>query len=259
VRSRTEAFRYVDRLIAADLRGMQQQFRPPLRVLDFGCGFGSSLMTLAVEPQIEGVGITLSSVQARRAQERFAAADVAHRLQCIQGNFLDLSEVIAPAHLVFSIEAFVHSPSPQTFFQAVARHIQPGGMVIVCDDFLSEGSNRLLSSREACCLEEFRHGWAAPSVVTLANASRAAAEAGFEPIASLDLTKYLELGRPRDRLLSFVVSLMRYFPIPGYRWRSLLGGNALQTALGSGLLEYRYTVWRQCAPSLKKPVNAGLE
>jgi hypothetical protein len=79
----------------------------------------------------------------------------------------------------------------------------------------------------------------------LANA--AAEQAGFDPEKNINLTPYLELLRPRDRALSVIVTLGRRFPIPGYRWRSLVGGNALQMALMSGLIEHRYMTWRRKA------------
>jgi len=42
-----------------------------------------------------------------------------------------------------------------------------------------------------------------------------------------------------------VASLIGRLPIPGYRWRSLMGGNALQLALMSGVMEHRYLTWRR--------------
>jgi hypothetical protein len=49
---------------------------------------------------------------------------------------------------------------------------------------------------------------------------------------------WLELDRPRDRLLKLAVTLLRPF---GRRWlvRSWIGGSALQTALKARALEYR--------------------
>jgi SAM-dependent methyltransferase len=247
VKTRAEAFGYVDHLIATELRGLQKQFPSPLRVLDFGCGFGTSLLTLFGEVEIEGVGVTINAIQARTAQERFAAVGAGERLRCICADFLTLSAELAPAHLLFAIEAFVHSPSPQLFFEAAARHVLPSGIVVVCDDFLASRATGHLSKQERRSIEEFRHGWVAPSTVTREDASAAAEQAGFEPQKNIDLTQYLDLRRPRDRALSMIVSLARRLPIPGYRWRSLIGGNALQMGLMSGLIEHRYTTWRRKA------------
>jgi hypothetical protein len=60
---------------------------------------------------------------------------------------------------------------------------------------------------------------------------------------SIDLTPYLELDRPRDVVLDRVVKVARHLLLPGYRWRSLLGGNALQRAIKAGLIEHRFLAW----------------
>jgi hypothetical protein len=182
-----------------------------------------------------------------QARKRIAAAGMQHRIQCLAADFLSLPASVASAHLVMSIEAFLHSPSPTAYFKAAARHTLPGGTLVVCDDFLTARATGSLSKRERRWIEEFRHGWVAPSTVTSDEAHAAAEQAGFELQTNLDLTPFLELRRPRDRALSLAVSLTRGLPIPGYRWRSLVGGNALQMALLSGLMEHRFMTWKRVA------------
>jgi hypothetical protein len=166
-------------------------------------------------------------------------------VRCIAADFLALPASVKPGHLVMSIEAFVHSPSPAAYFSAAARHTEAGGQLVLCDDFLTARARGPLVARERRWLDEFRHGWVAPSLVTAEEADEAAKVAGFELQKTLDLTPYLELRRPRDRALSVAVALGRWLPIRGYRWRSLVGGNALQLALKSGLIEHRLTTWRK--------------
>jgi len=146
---------------------------------------------------------------------------------------------------VFSIEAFVHSPEPAAFFRAAARCVVPGGLLVICDDVLSGSAREGVSSGEQRLLNEFRYGWAAPSLSSHETMSAAAESCGFHHLKSLDLTPNLELDRPRDRLVRAIMTVGRYLPIRGYRWRSLLGGNALQIAVASGLIEYRFNVWRR--------------
>jgi cyclopropane fatty-acyl-phospholipid synthase-like methyltransferase len=247
VESRAEAFRYVDRQIAAELQALGERLAAPLRVLDFGSGVAGSLLFLASQAAISGVGVTISEVQAQHARRRIAAAGLQDRISCLAADFLTLPDSVAPAHLVMSIEAFLHSPSPAAYFSAAARHILPGGTLVVCDDFLTSRTTGPLNKRERRWIAEFRHGWVAPSTVTTLEADAAAQQAGFELEKNVDLTPFLELRRPRDRALSVAVSLARGLPIPGYRWRSLVGGNALQMGLVSGLIEHRYITWRRRA------------
>ena len=72
-----------------------------------------------------------------------------------------------------------------------------------------------------------------------------AAAAGLAPVRDDDLTPYLELRRPRDRALALLVAAARPLPLRGDYWRSLVGGDALQRCLGSGLLAYRLLVLRR--------------
>jgi cyclopropane fatty-acyl-phospholipid synthase-like methyltransferase len=247
VHSRADAFLYVDRLIAAELTALGAQRVAPAHVLDFGCGLAASLLFLAAGSNMTGVGVTLSEVQARRAQQRIAALGMHDRVRCIAADFHALPEALEPAELVISIEAFIHSSDPAAYFQAAARHSAAGAVLIVCDDFLTTRALSPLTAREQRWLTEFRQGWMAHSVVTADAANAAAQAAGFELEKSVDLTPYLELRRPRDRLLSAAVALTRPLPIPGYRWRSLVGGNALQLLLLAGLVEHRYFTWRRRA------------
>lgn len=247
VRSRADAFHYVDQLILQQVQEALRGSSAPLRVLDLGCGLGSSLLFLAARAPIEGVGITISGIQAARARERAQVLGLSSRVQCVHADFLALPDPIAPVQVALSIEAFMHSPTPHAYFEAAARLVLPGGVLIVCDDFLTARGRAALSRREARWIAELRHGWVAPSIVTAAEADLAAEQAGFQRTRTLDLTPYLELRRPRDRVLSAIVSVARHLPIPGYRWRSLLGGNALQMGLVSGLIEHRYTTWKRLA------------
>ena len=248
VRTRAEAFHYVDRVLLREIERLSARALEPLQVLDLGCGVGSSLFYLASQAAFQGTGVTLSGVQARWAQAASEQSGLAERLKFIQGNFLELPSTVPRAHLAFSIEAFVHSPDPSEFFAAAARYLAADGLLVICDDFLTaRGASNDLSSRQQRDLEEVRTGWLANSLVSVATAVSIAAEHGFRLVMNQDLSSYLELRRPRDRVISLLVELGRPFRIPGYRWRSWVGGNALQLALQAGLLEYRLLTWQKLA------------
>jgi predicted O-methyltransferase YrrM len=243
VRTRDEAFRYVDRFLVATLRDLAARFSPPLRAFDFGCGIGGSLAFLASHEPVEGVGLTLSARQAERARARFAAAGVADRVRCVVTSYLEPPADLGRAHLVFAIESFLHSPDPGAFFASAAARLVEGGRLVVCDDFLTPAGARPISPREARCLDEFRRGWVVSSLVTAERADELAAAAGLVPVEGRSLTPHLELGRPRDRLIAALVFAGRHLPLRGYYWQNFLGGNALQSALRRGLVDYRLGVW----------------
>lgn len=248
VRTREAAFRYVDERIAGELRHTTQrlQLTTAPRVLDFGCGLGASLLALAELAPLEGLGLTLSPLQARLANERIVARGRGAQLRCLEGNFLSLPESVAPAHLVLAIESFVHCPTPEAFFQSAAERLVPGGALVVCDDFLRDAPR---SSEHARWLRELKHGWVAPNVVTFSHAQAAAASVGLALQTSELLNPYLELGRPRDRALGLLVALARPWRPRSYRFRSFQGGHALQLGLRAGVFEYRYSVWLKSSPA----------
>jgi SAM-dependent methyltransferase len=241
VTSRRAAFHHVDELVLRAVPPVQH----PL-VVDLGCGVGASLLYLAARLDLRGEGITISANQVARATALIAAAGAGDRagagararVRCRQGDFLHPPADLRGADLAFSIEAFVHGSDPAAYFRAAADLLRPGGTLVICDDFLARSDP--LSPRHARWLQDFRLGWRVGSLITAECGRELARDAGFSPVEDLDLTPYLELRRPRDRAVGLLMALTRPMPIAGEYWRSLAGGDALQHALGSGALHYRF-------------------
>jgi SAM-dependent methyltransferase len=162
----------------------------------------------------------------------------------LQGNFLELpAELDHTVDFAFAIEAFMHSPDAGGFFREAARALKPGGRLLVCDDFL--GSTEERSPRERRWLEDFRRGWRVGSLVSPEEAQSLAQAVSLRLVRDVDLNPYLELGRPRDRMIDAVVAVGRWLPIDGEYWRMLVGGSALQRALAAGAIHYRILVFER--------------
>ena len=244
VGTRDEAFRHVDELILRELaRYLHDDERP--HVLDLGCGVGASLVFLASRANIHATGVTLSGLQAARGRERANRAGLGERVRFLEADFLELPPSVPKAALAFSIEAFVHGPVPRAYFDAASRYLAPGGTLVVCDDFLTDRGRRDRSERARRWLDDVRTGWLANTLIGVDEARALGAEAGLELVKNVDLTPFLELGRPRDRLISMLVACGRRLSLGGFAWRSLVGGSALQRALSAGLLEYRFLGWKK--------------
>ena len=240
VQTRAQAFRYVDdrllSLIPDDAK----------RVLDLGCGVGASLEHIAKQRAVEGVGVTLSRVQAELANARFEQAGLAQRVVCRQADFTALPDDLGTFDFAYGIESYVQSPSAQAFFSEAARVTNPGATLAICDDFISGRAHAgELSFREARWLREFRAGWGAPSLVSVGQASALARRHGFSLVLDDDLTDHLELRRPRDHLITLMVRAGRRVPTQSPWWRNLLGGNALQMLLVRRVSTYRLLVFRR--------------
>lgn len=244
VQTRGEAFRHVDELILSELTALPERDERA-HVLDLGCGVGTSLVFLAERANVSGTGVTLSGIQAVRARERARRAGLAERVSFLEADFLELPPSVPKAQLAFSIEAFIHGPDPRAYFEAASRYLAPGGTLVVCDDFLTTAGCTDRSEWTLRCLDDVRTGWLANTLIGVDQAKTLAGQAGFDLTKNLDLTPFLELGRPRDRLISMLVGLGRWLPLGGFGWRSLVGGSALQRALSTRLLEYRFLVWKK--------------
>jgi cyclopropane fatty-acyl-phospholipid synthase-like methyltransferase len=276
VRSRDQAFRYVEDLIAARIR-LQIATGASARILDLGCGVGASLCYLAERvPSITGAGITISPVQARLAAERIERAGLAGRVVCIEGDYSEVSLAqiaeqvrLASAEVrlkpdsthdtteirpepdrtsdlaydvVYAIEAFVHGPDPRRFLAQCHALLRQDGVLIVCDDF-----RRATSDRAAMpTLERFRRGWHINTLITAEELKSIAAEAGFEHESTIDLSRYLQLNRARDRAIDLLMAPLRWMRID---WRGvdhLAGGSALQRCLARGWVGYDIATFRRC-------------
>lgn len=93
-------------------------------------------------------------------------------------------------------------------------------------------------------LHDFRSGWRAPSVCTVERMAEAGAAAELRLTDDDDLTPLIRLRRPRDRAIALATPLLRTVgltKIPFFG--NLVGGNALQTGLRTGLFAYRMLVF----------------
>ena len=240
VQTRDQAFRYVDQrlleLISTNAK----------RVLDLGCGVGASLEYLAKRRDVEGVGVTLSGVQAQLANQRLDRAGLSTRVACRQADFTALPEDLGTFDFAYGIESFLHSPSAEAFFSEAARVTNPGATLAICDDFADEMLEQgALSFRENRWLREFRAGWGVGSLLSVRRANEIAATNGFEPLRDDDLTAHVELRRPRDLVITAMVRLGRHVPTRHPWWLNLLGGNALQMLLIRRRVTYRLVAWRR--------------
>ncbi len=234
VESRPEAIEYANHLILEDLATVPARDRLP--VVDLGCGVGGSIRYLAARLEGQFVGVTLSDVQADAA-----AAHVApHHVICGDIAAPNVWWQIGNVAAAYAIESLLHVPDQLGVLNALAAAMEPGGRMVVVDDMLVRKPS---GRREERLLAEFRAGWHALGLSSFDQLVSKARQAGFVLERSLDLTPYLELDRPRDRGVRVCMALTRRLPIRAPWFHNLLGGNALQQLLKSGVIQYRYTVF----------------
>jgi len=242
VENRWQAFRHVeDRL--ADLIRRLPPSHDSSTVVDLGCGVGASLCYLAKQLPVRGVGVTLSPVQVRLASERINAAGLADRVRVVEGDYADDRLGVGPADLAYAIESFVHGPSPERFFAACARIVRPGGLLVICDDVRRAGGGDAAQRT----VDSFCRGWHVNALLTREEILAHAGRAGFAHEGTDDLSSHLELHRPRDRAVRWLLAPFVWVPLHWTRFGYLQGGTALQTCLSRGWIGYDFIRFRRAA------------
>ncbi|KAL9296149.1 hypothetical protein ACSQ67_022045 [Phaseolus vulgaris] len=103
----------------------------PKRIVDVGCGIGGSSRYLAQKFGATSVGITLSPVQAQRANALAAAQGLAHKVSFQVADALEQPFPDGKFDLVWSMESGEHMPDKTKFVRELGRVAAPGGTIII--------------------------------------------------------------------------------------------------------------------------------
>ena len=91
--------------------------------------------------------------------------------------------------------AMAHSDDLESFMASAARMLDAGGRLVVMDDFAES------EAPPSRWLATYRAHWLVPGVRPVAEVKRIAQRHGLRLVGNRDLTPWIRLGRPRDRLL----------------------------------------------------------
>ena len=105
--------------------------KKPTSVVDVGCGIGGSSRYLARKFGAKCQGITLSPVQAQRAQALAAAQGIADKVSFQVADALKQPFPDGQFDLVWSMESGEHMPDKTKFVGELARVAAPGGTIII--------------------------------------------------------------------------------------------------------------------------------
>ncbi len=186
----------------------------------------------------------MSPVGVHLAESLALENGLAGECRFLEANYLELPDV-GLRQAVYAIESFLHGPDPARFFRSAGAVIPRGGRLIICDDFLTEGAEGSRDRMARRDLADFRRGWHVGSLITTTQAEVYAEAAGFRLIDNQDLTPYLRLRRPCDRLIATFVNLGRGLPFRSPWWDSWVGGHAIQRCLLTGLIRYHFLVFEK--------------
>jgi tocopherol O-methyltransferase len=191
------------------------------------------------DPQ-PALGLTLSPIQARLAGQFVKQANLDTHIGIAEGDFMSVPLAAEALDAIYSVEAVVHAPEPERYFQEASRLLRRGGKLILVDDYRAA---RALTQHETKWLEAYIQGWHAPGVTTVAQAVEFAGRFGLRLTKNEDFTPHLHLRTLPNPVANTLLLLGRHLPVHHPILPSMLGSMALQQCLSMQVIEYRMLVF----------------
>lgn len=212
------------------------------RIADLGCGVAAGLLFIIprLQEPLLAFGMTLSPVQARLASRFAKQANLEKQVFFAEGDFASVPLASESLDALYSVEAVVHAPEPERYFQEAGRLLRRGGRLILVDDYLA---NRPLSPGETKWLDAYVNGWHVPGVRTVEQTKAFAKQNHLQPIKDDHLTPYLRLRNLPNALAQILLFVGNHLPLQHAILPSMLGSLALQQCLHMKVIEYRFLVF----------------
>ena len=106
---------------------------PKMRVLDLGCGYGSTARYLAANFGCAVTGTNISEKELELARSRAAEAGLGDLLSFEYGDFHHLGYGDGTYDVVWSQEAFLHAVDKNAVLSECRRVVKPGGSLVFTD------------------------------------------------------------------------------------------------------------------------------
>lgn len=114
--------------------------QPQTRVLDLGCGYGSTARYLAANYGCPVTGTNISEKELELARERAGEAGLDHLLTFEYGDFHHLEYPDQSYDVVWSQESFLHGADKAQILAECRRVLVPGGTLAFTDILVRQGT-----------------------------------------------------------------------------------------------------------------------
>lgn len=158
------------------------------RILDLGCGIGGSALLLADRFEAEVEGLTLSPVQAERANTRAVEAGFQDHARFHVADAMQPPFEPGGFDLVWSLESGEHMPDKPRFLQVCADQLAPGGRLIMAT-WCHRTVPPPLSAGEERFLDQLYAAYHLPYIVSIEDYADLARTAGFTDVTINDWTE----------------------------------------------------------------------
>ena len=117
--------------------GHRLKLQPNQIAMDFGCGMGASLRTLAKKhPHCFFQGINVVDTQIKRAKKENLTLGLQNRIQIIKADYHRVPLPDKIMNGTFAIESYCHAENKNQVLEEMARVLKPGGRLVIADCFL---------------------------------------------------------------------------------------------------------------------------
>jgi tocopherol O-methyltransferase len=155
----------------------------PQDILDVGCGIGGSSLYLAEKFGARVTGITLSPVQANRAQDRARAAGLQTKTDFQVANALNMPFPDNSFDLIWSLESGEHMPDKAKFLHECHRVLNPGGkLIFVTWCHRPTTPTTPLTAEEHKHLQDIYRVYCLPYVISLPEYTEIVEQTGFKDL-----------------------------------------------------------------------------
>ena len=209
-----------------------------LHLLDAGCGLGAGLMWFETygPKSWELVGHTIST-----AQVDFIQKLPSHEFHAELKSYDDLgkyNEEGAPFDVIYSIEAFIHSPDERHTLKNWSDALSDRGIIVIIDDFLSVGVDK-----NADDIQLFSKSWMGNVLQTTSSLSDIAEKYNLELIVDRDLASEYQIIKHNYRN-----KIPDIRPTENKNHQGWLGAGMRQRLTVEGKLTYRMIVFQKKSP-----------
>lgn len=223
----------------------------PKMVVDVGCGIGGSSRYLASTYGATCKGITLSPVQARRANALAAAQSLSDKVSFQVADALDQPFEDGQFDLVWSMESGEHMPDKSKFVSELARVAAPGGTIIMvtwCHRDLKPGEEAL-QAWEQTLLNRICDAFYLPSWCSTADYVDLLQSLSLQDIKSADWTQYVAPFWPA--VIRSALTWKGLTSLLGAGWKTIKGALAMPLMIQGykkGLIKFAIITCRKPSP-----------
>ena len=159
------------------------------RVLDIGCGIGGSLLWLCETFGCEGVGMTISPVQARIATAKAKSRGLGQRIRFEINDANRWEPEPESFDVIWIMESSEHFHEKHLFFKRCARALKPGG-VLACAAWLRRDGP--FHQGELDLVNRVGEAMLSASLAPLSDYRGWMTAAGLDVTVAEDITRYVE-------------------------------------------------------------------